>query len=75
MSEVAFAHDCAGSCACSDPSWDSRGDKIMLLPPEPEALEAGTTEHIQKKQIAFILSLSKLPSRSILTKYYCVLKE
>lgn len=49
MSEVAFAHDCAGSCACSDPSWDSQGDKIMLLPPEPEALEAGTTEHIQKK--------------------------
>lgn len=72
--EVAFAHGCAGSCACSDPAGTPR-EQDYLITPEPEALEAGMTEHIQKKQIAFVSSLFKLPSRSVLTKYYCVLKD
>lgn len=56
---LVFAGDCAGSCARSDPSCDSLGDRDYVMTPEPAAFEAGTLGHIQKKWLVFIPVLFK----------------
>lgn len=72
---IVFASGSAGSCACSDPSWDSSSGRDYVTTLEPAAFEAGTVGQIQKKQVVFISVLFKLPPQSVLANCYSVLKE